>query len=41
MTLTMRQPIEIDGRYADRAEFLRCGALACALPALTLLLTSP
>jgi len=37
----MRQPTAIDGRFADRAEILRSAPSACALPALTLLLTSP
>jgi hypothetical protein len=37
----MRQLTAIDGRFADRAETLRSGASACALPALSLLLTSP
>jgi hypothetical protein len=41
MTMRMRQPTAIDGRYADRAEILRSGARARALPALNLLLTSP
>ncbi len=37
----MRQPTAIDGRFLIRAETFRSAYSACALPALTLLLTSP
>jgi hypothetical protein len=37
----MRQTIAMHGPDAPRADFIRSGALACALPALILLLTSP
>jgi hypothetical protein len=37
----MRQPTDITGRIAARAEFLRSAPSACVLPNLILLLTSP
>jgi hypothetical protein len=41
MTIHMRQPTTIDGRFVSRADTLRSAFSARALASLILLLTSP